>query len=309
MRRSPPSTPEPSEDPTALGPAPGSTGGGRRASPHPAPDARRPVPLLAAARRCRHDRRRDGPPPRDPRQRRRGRGPQHRRAWRPLPAGRVPSRRRPPDRAGAGLLDAAELERQLRPQVRNPGLRIRGAPYVLLLLRACQWKPSSAAIATSSRRWPRPSGDGAAIGRRAARRRGQLRPRRGVDQRPAARSTARSLLPRPNVGLCPPRRTTCGRTARRTRAYRPARTRAGPRSQPPRVCPKSQPPKAAYETGSRSGLGFELRGERRRWAIGEPTPGTPTLPRDRNSSPQDQRSQRPVAAARLATAQSHRAMR
>src|SRR5215472_18485269 len=27
--------PEPSEDPTALGPAPGSTGGGRRASPHP----------------------------------------------------------------------------------------------------------------------------------------------------------------------------------------------------------------------------------------------------------------------------------
>ena len=37
--------------PTALGPAPGSTGGGRRASPHPAPDARRLVPLLAAARR------------------------------------------------------------------------------------------------------------------------------------------------------------------------------------------------------------------------------------------------------------------
>ena len=33
------------------------------------------------------DRRRRGPPPRDLRRRRRGRGPGHRRAWRPLPAG------------------------------------------------------------------------------------------------------------------------------------------------------------------------------------------------------------------------------
>ena len=75
---------------------------GPEISPKPAPDARRQVPLLAAARRCRRDRRRGGPPPREPRQRRRGRGPRHRRAWRPQPAGRVPSRKRPPDRTGEG---------------------------------------------------------------------------------------------------------------------------------------------------------------------------------------------------------------
>ena len=80
------------EDPTALGPPPGLTGGCRRASPLPL-DARRPVPRLAAARRCRHGRRRGGPRPRDPRQRRRGRGPRHRRVRRPHPAGRVPPRR------------------------------------------------------------------------------------------------------------------------------------------------------------------------------------------------------------------------
>jgi hypothetical protein len=40
---------------TALGPVPGSTGGGPRASPPP--DASRPGPLLAAAPRCRRDRR------------------------------------------------------------------------------------------------------------------------------------------------------------------------------------------------------------------------------------------------------------
>jgi hypothetical protein len=57
----------------SAGPVPGSTGGCRRASLDP--DARRSVPLLAAARRCRHDQRRGGQPPRDPRQWRRGRGP------------------------------------------------------------------------------------------------------------------------------------------------------------------------------------------------------------------------------------------
>jgi hypothetical protein len=62
---------------TAPGPALGSTGEGRTAIPHP-PDARRPVPLLVAAHRCRQDRQRGGPPPRDPRRLRRGRGPSHR---------------------------------------------------------------------------------------------------------------------------------------------------------------------------------------------------------------------------------------
>src|ERR671911_1643010 len=37
-----PTQPNPT-DPTALGPAPGSTGGGRTASPHPAPDARNAI--------------------------------------------------------------------------------------------------------------------------------------------------------------------------------------------------------------------------------------------------------------------------
>jgi hypothetical protein len=55
----------------SAGPAPGWTGGVRRASLDP--DARRSVPLLAVARRCRHDQRRGGQPPRDPRQWRRGR--------------------------------------------------------------------------------------------------------------------------------------------------------------------------------------------------------------------------------------------
>src|SRR5436305_12188823 len=52
--------------PTALGPVPGSTGGGPRAIPHPAPDARRPEPPLVATHRCRRDRRPRGPPPRHP---------------------------------------------------------------------------------------------------------------------------------------------------------------------------------------------------------------------------------------------------
>ncbi len=58
--------------------------------------------LASSQRRCRHDRRRGGPRPRDPRQRRRGRGLRHRRARRPLPAARVPSRKRPADRVGEG---------------------------------------------------------------------------------------------------------------------------------------------------------------------------------------------------------------
>lgn len=49
----------------SVGPALGSTGEGRRASLDP--DARRPVPLLVAVHRCRHDRRQDGPPHRGPR--------------------------------------------------------------------------------------------------------------------------------------------------------------------------------------------------------------------------------------------------
>ena len=82
----------------SVGPAPGSTGGVRRAGLDSG--ARRSVPLLAAARRCRHYRRRGGPPPRDPRQRPRGRGPGHRCGWQPCPAGRVPSGRPSPDRGG-----------------------------------------------------------------------------------------------------------------------------------------------------------------------------------------------------------------
>ena len=46
-----------------VGPAPGSTDEGRRASLDP--DAGRPVRLLAAARRCRRGRRRGGPALRD----------------------------------------------------------------------------------------------------------------------------------------------------------------------------------------------------------------------------------------------------
>lgn len=89
-------------------------------------------------------------------------------------------------------------------------------------------------------------------------------------------------LSRPSVGRCPPRRTTCGQTARQTRACRLARTRAGPRSQPPRANPKFRPPQATHGTGNTRGLGFEHRGEQRRWAIVEPTPGTPSRPRGRN---------------------------
>ena len=138
---------------------------------------------------------------------------------------------------------------------------------------------------------------------RAARCRGQRRLRRGVDQRRAVRSSARSLLSRPSVGRRLLRRTTCGLTATRTRACRPGRIPAGPRSQPPRVYPRSQLPRARHETEKRRGLRSERRGKRRRWATGEQTPETPTLPRDRNSSPKDPRSPWQVAAAEPATAQ------
>ena len=150
---------------------------------------------------------------------------------------------------------------------------------------------------------------GATIGRRAARCRGSRRLRRGVDQRRAVRSSARSLLSRPSVGRRLLRRTTCGLTATRTRVCRPGRIPAGPRYQPSRAYPRSQPPRAPHETEKRRGLRFERRGERRRWATGEPTPGTPTRPKDRNSSPKDQRSRWQVAAPEPATAQPHRAMR
>ncbi len=71
-------------------------------SAYPRDPARRPVPPLAAPGRCSHDRRWGGPPPRNPWQRRRGRGPRHRRARRPHRASRVPSRGRPPNRDGGG---------------------------------------------------------------------------------------------------------------------------------------------------------------------------------------------------------------
>jgi hypothetical protein len=156
-------------------------------------------------------------------------------------------------------------------------------------------------IATSSRCRLR-HGGGATIGRRAARCRGQRRLRRGVDQRRAVRSSARSLLSRPSVGRRLLRRTTCGLTATRARACRPGRIPAGPRSQPPRAYPRSRLPRAPHETEKRRGLRSEHRGERRRWATGGPTPETPTLPKDRNSSPKDQRSPWQVAAAEPATA-------
>ena len=127
-----------------------------------------------------------------------------------------------------------------------------------------------------------------------------------ISDEPFDRRHGRSI---PSVGPRLRRRTTCGLTAIRTLECRPGRIPAGPRSQPPRAYPGSQLPRARRETEKRRGLRSERRGERRRWATGEPTPETPTLPKDRNSSPNDPRSPWQVATAEPATAQPHRAMR
>ena len=111
----------------SAGPARGWTGGGPRASPGPGGVDR----LLSAPQRV------DvgavggerGPPPRDPRRRRRGRGPRRRRSGRPPPAGRVPPRRPPPGRGGEASRSGIRTSESMSPASRTPRSARRTAAW------------------------------------------------------------------------------------------------------------------------------------------------------------------------------------